>query len=370
MKKLLALLALLLPALAQAQVTLPYNGGGGAGGAVTVTAGANSALVPSNVCQVIIRSNSGSAMNDTLPNAVTASKGCITLINTDASATDTITPTTSTIGGGATFALLAGQAATVYNDGTNYQAFAGNPLVPGAASVTSLTASGAVAANAITSSTTVIATGKISSGDAVYSTGGTLPTSTPGQGAFVGDASVGLRMQGNGSANDIQMLNSNGSLICQVGHGTNTISCQQFAVTGTSVAGNGIYRPVSTQLGFSSNGLSAGVLDAGQHPRFGGSGTPTITSGACGTGSNGTIVAGSGDIAGQINIAAAATTTCTVSFNKTYDTAPRAVVLTPANSAAAGQVANVFIAAADVTTTTFKMTGTALASTNWHYHVE
>lgn len=336
---------------------------------VTGTTGNSVAVLSSNLYGIIVRSNSGSAMTDTLPSAVTVKAGWqVTLVNKDASATDTITPSAGTIGGGATLALLAGQSASVYSDGTNYQVSVTNPLVAGPATVTSLTASGTVAANAVTSSTTVVATGKVSSGDAIYSTGGTLPSATLGQGGFIGSATNGLQIQGDGSSNDVQILNGSGSQACVVGHGLNSLSCQQFVVTGTGTTGNGINRPTSTSMGFFSNNLSAGVIDAGQHPRFGGSGTPTISSGNCGSLSNGTIVAGSSDVDGGITIGAAATTTCTVSFNKTYDTVARAVQLTAANSAAAGQLTNVFVSS--IGTTTFVITGTALASTNWYWHVE
>lgn len=367
LKKLIALMCLASTASAQTyynKTTIPppsllmsTNSGGSVGVSVV------------SLSKVILRSNSGSAMTDTLPSAIAAGSGWqVTIINTDATATDTITPTAGTIGGGATLALLAGQTANIYSDGANYKVGVSDPLVAGPATVTSLTASGTVAANAITSSTTLSATGKITSADAIYSTGGTLPSSTAGQAAFIGNATNGIQIQGNGSSNDYQLLNGSGSQACVVGHGLNTLACQQVVVTGTTVTGNGLYRPTSTQLGFMSNALAAGMMDSGQHPRFGGSGTPTISSGNCGSLSNGTIVAGSSDVDGGIVIGAAATLTCTVSFNKTYDTAPRAIILQAASSAAAGQVTNVYVSS--IGTTTFVITGTALASTNWYWHAE
>lgn len=373
-----ALLALLLPLIARADlcpnaVTHAWEtclSGTTTVGTVTSTSGASYAVVTANIAGILVRSNSGSSMTDTLPSAVTAGKNWqVMIINADASATDTVTPAAGTIGGGASLAILAGQAAFIYSDGSNYQISVSSPTVSTAATVTSLTASGTVAANAVTSSTTGAFTGKVTSGDAIYSTGGTQPSPTTGQGSFIGSATNGLQLEGDGSSNDYQLLNSSGSQVCATGHGLNSMSCQQIIVTGTNAAaGNGLYRPAANELGFETAALSAGMIDSGQHPRFGGSGSPTISSGACGTTSNGTIAAGASDVSGEIVIGAAATLTCTVSFNKTYETVARAVLLQAGNAAAAGQVANVYVSS--ITTTTFVVTGTALANTSWYFYVE
>jgi hypothetical protein len=75
----------------------------------------------------ILRSNATVAMADTLPNANTLPNGWhITVFNTDASATDTITPATSTINGGATLAITFGKSTTIYGNGVNY--FATTPV--------------------------------------------------------------------------------------------------------------------------------------------------------------------------------------------------------------------------------------------------
>lgn len=73
--------------------------------------------------QIINRSNAGVAMADTLPNANTLPAGFTFLIrNTDASATCTITPATSTINGGANLAITFGKTTTIWSDGANYWA--------------------------------------------------------------------------------------------------------------------------------------------------------------------------------------------------------------------------------------------------------
>lgn len=95
------------------------------------------------------------------------------------------------------------------------------------------------------------------------------------------------------------------------------------------------------------------------------SGTPTIASGACGTTNNGT-VAGDNQ-SGKVTIGAAATATCAVTFSLTFATAPKAVVLTPANAAAAALAAGApFVSA--VTTGGFTFQAAALASTTWYFH--
>lgn len=72
---------------------------------------------------IVNRSNSTTAMADTLPNANTLPIGWnIWVKNVDASATDTITPATSTINGGATLAITFGKATFIWADGTNYWA--------------------------------------------------------------------------------------------------------------------------------------------------------------------------------------------------------------------------------------------------------
>ncbi len=88
---------------------------------VTILTGTTQALGSNATGSTIIRHNSGTNMTDTLVSAATLTAGWfINLINNDATAIDTITPTTSTINGAATFVLQPGQSTTIYSDGTNY----------------------------------------------------------------------------------------------------------------------------------------------------------------------------------------------------------------------------------------------------------
>ena len=92
---------------------------------------------------------------------------------------------------------------------------------------------------------------------------------------------------------------------------------------------------------------------------------PTIASGACGTGTNGTI-AGT-DNSGLVTIGASATTSCTISFHATLAVAPKACVITAANATAAGDIVSSAIYVSSITTAQFVITGSALASNNFYY---
>lgn len=95
-------------------------------------------------------------------------------------------------------------------------------------------------------------------------------------------------------------------------------------------------------------------------------GTPTIASGACGTTTNGAVVAGSTNQSGNITIGSAATTTCTLTWSATLATAPNACVFFPANAAAAATGTTVARTGAP-STTQVVLTGSALASSNYSY---
>lgn len=84
--------------------------------------GANYTYLSSDRTRVKIRSNSATAMSDTLPQAGTTFPAgwAMTVVNDDATATLTITPTTSTIDGAASTTIKAGRGAEIFSDGTNY----------------------------------------------------------------------------------------------------------------------------------------------------------------------------------------------------------------------------------------------------------
>lgn len=99
------------------KVTAPYHSGTNAQTGTTYT------IAATDLGKLISFTNAGS-IAVTLPQATTAGFGkgfwCIVKCLSGSTGTATITPTTSTIDGGATLALLPGQSAIIYSDGTNY----------------------------------------------------------------------------------------------------------------------------------------------------------------------------------------------------------------------------------------------------------
>ena len=154
----------------------------------------------------------------------------------------------------------------------------------------------------------------------------------------------------------------------------NNVISAQFGINGMGSLGGypGLYSPSSNQLGFSSGATgsqaSAGLIDTNQHWRIGGSGTPTISSGACGTGTNGTIAANGNDQSFEVMVGSAATTTCTITFASSFSTAPRAAEITPANATAAA-TGTTAAYVSSLGTTTMVITGSALASADYYVHV-
>ena len=124
----------------------------------------------------------------------------------------------------------------------------------------------------------------------------------------------------------------------------------------------------SSAMQFAVPAGNAGTIDITEHWRLGGAGTPTISSGACGTGTNGAIVAGGNDQSFEVTIGSAATTACTISFASTFSTAPRAAIISPANAAAAATgTTGAYVSS--LGTTTVVITGSALANANYYVHV-
>ena len=147
------------------------------------------------------------------------------------------------------------------------------------------------------------------------------------------------------------------------------ITGANISVTSNSAPGVGIYRPGTNQLGFSTNTLPAGMVDANQHWRIGFAGAPTIGANACGSTSQGTVAAGSTDHSGFVTVGTIAVTACTVTFNKTYTTAPSSCRVSPADSTALA-TSGAYVAPADVGTANFVIRGTTLAGVTLSYWCE
>jgi hypothetical protein len=147
-------------------------------------------------------------------------------------------------------------------------------------------------------------------------------------------------------------LGSRQQAICIVGNG---------GAWNCSVGTNGTANP-GTFTTLSATGVatfSGQIVVTGQ-------GLPTIASGACGTTTNGAVVAGSTNQSGSITIGSAATTTCTISWSATLASAPKACTFFPMNATAAATGTTVAYNDAP-TTTAVVLHGSALASSNYGY---
>ena len=94
--------------------------------------------------------------------------------------------------------------------------------------------------------------------------------------------------------------------------------------------------------------------------------SPTIANNACGSTSQGTVAVGSTNNAGTVTVGTAAVTSCVISFSATQTVAPKCVIA-PANAVAAVQGTTLAYVSAQ-TTTSFTITGAALASASYTYH--
>jgi hypothetical protein len=124
------------------------------------------------------------------------------------------------------------------------------------------------------------------------------------------------------------------------------------------------YRGTTTTVDHISMFTGASLLafncDNTQHCQTANARIPTIASGACGALTNGTIAAGSNDQGMIVEIGAAATTSCAISFGATWATRPRSCVFSPHNAAAAAAPASLIW-----NTTTITLAGAALANTEY-----
>lgn len=216
------------------------------------------------------------------------------------------------------------------------------------------------------SARSVFANGIVVSGQSSYTSAalGVGTNAPPTKTLDVGDGTgiktiyVNGASSGNGNGSGINFANG-GSIRSYVG--------------GYSAFFGGTYNSALAVNGFDGLGLytanlQALLIDTHQHVAIGGTTIPTIASGACGATTNGAPAAGSTDQSGEIVIGASATASCAVTFALTFTTAPKAVVLTPANAAAAAlAAASPYVSALSASGFTFS--AAVLANTSWYYHV-
>ena len=231
----------------------------------------------------------------------------------------------------------------------------GGLTTTGTISAAGLTVSGSITAGALTT------TGGISAGAAgIISAGGISATGTVN--------AAGISVSGTILANSLSVTDINvGSLgIVITGGGlttTGTISAAGLTVSGSLTAGS------ITVTG-----------DINATHIYGTTATPTGVVGTGGSSGTGTIIGS--DLGGSIQVATSATnpvasvTVINVTFARPFGTAPRAIILTPANSAAAllTGVTQVFVNAAATSTTSFVITAgttrlTGSTTYKWYYVV-
>jgi hypothetical protein len=110
---------------------------------------------------------------------------------------------------------------------------------------------------------------------------------------------------------------------------------------------------------------AAGTVDVNGHFLLGKQSTPTITSGACGTTTNGVITSGS-DQSFIVTIGSATTTSCAINFGSTWTTKPRSCVFAAASAGSAAVTVLPHIDPTNITTTGVTLSGAVLASTVWN----
>jgi hypothetical protein len=138
--------------------------------------------------------------------------------------------------------------------------------------------------------------------------------------------------------------------------------CGDLSNSGTACPANTGTSGATIPLNNGNNNFSGTTTFSGQFiSTFG---TPTIASGACGTGTNGTI-SGSNQ-SGTITIGSATTSSCAVTFGSGPITAPNACLIFPGNATAAAAGTTLAQAGAP-STTGWTFTGSALASTVYRY---
>ena len=153
-----------------------------AGGvAINPQTGTNYAIVASDFGKLVQLSNA-SAQTPTLPVASTPGANWVTNVCNIGAGIQTITPTTSTIGGAASYALRGGSAAapvcvTIQSDGTNYNVIPAAPAT--VASGTSALGTGAISSATCATVVTTAATGVLTT-DVVNASFNGDPTAVTG----------------------------------------------------------------------------------------------------------------------------------------------------------------------------------------------
>lgn len=216
--------------------------------------------------------------------------------------------------------------------------------------------------------------GQIHSGAAFFPGAGSFSAGVAQVYTSIGAGGTGLTFTAGTNASgaaEIAFYNSAGVNIFAVLPGTSNLQLSS-PLNGPVVA----IQPTTPSTSTTTGALTvAGGLGVVANAYVGGSmtavgqlvvatGLPTIASGACGTGTNGTI-AGDNQ-SGIITIGAVATTSCAVTFSKTLANAPKSCVAFPGNATAAG--ATILAHIDTIAATGFTLSGAVLASTKFNFH--
>jgi hypothetical protein len=190
-----------------------------------------------------------------------------------------------------------------------------------------------------------------------------------GNSYFGGTITTGNNVVSGGNITGVNGTLS-GTLSAGYGAFSASSTAQRVILSGaTVVSTNGLYVFAINSVGFSTNTTYAGDIDAGQHFRIGGSGTPTIATNACGATTQGSIAAGGNDQSFELTIGTAGVTTCTVTFASAFTTVPRGVQLTSANATAANTGLTLDYVSS-VSTTQIVIVGSALAGASYYVQVQ
>ena len=166
----------------------------------------------------------------------------------------------------------------------------------------------------------------------------------------------------NGSNSVYSATNYAGNFNFSKLNGIWTVSTYPSNTAGTTLPA----ASASIALGQTGFGIT-GTLSATGHASESTANTPSITSGACGATTNGTI-AGT-DQNGKITIGASATTACAVTFgSSTWASSPAACVFSAATAASAAVTVLPYVSA--ISTSGFTLSGSVLATTAWYYHCQ
>ena len=327
------------------------------------------------------------ATNVTLPTSGTLATTAN--INTALPSVATTTPLTGT---GAAGGVQAATATLVLPNGTTATSQAASDT--SSAKVATQASLAAMLASPPAIGNTAAAAGSFTTLTGVSAAGTAITgTSTTGYGAQF--TSGAFAVTGISTASSGAYTGVVGSSASSTGNGVSgSNSVGGNGVSGSSASGNGGYFTSTSGNALVSNGAfvvqnsgtpsatitaagSAGfgtaspsdVLQVGGGKIYTSGTTPTIAANACGSTTQGTITGT--DMDGAVTVGTVGVTTCTISLSKTYTQKFRQCQITPANATAAATGTTLaYVAQANITTSAWAISGSALASAVYNYHCE